>query len=118
MTVAAVGTPATVVQATAGSVTGAYGTGQNATSGNLLVARVTAIAGTSTTAISTPSGWTKRVESFTAAGQVRTAIYYCFRGASAQAAPTFTSTVSGTGTRMTCFITEYSGADTLAPIQT
>jgi fibronectin-binding autotransporter adhesin len=84
------------VRATAGSVTSAWGNGQVRTAGNLLVAAVSATGTTSAATISTPSGWS---QAFTVGGgTAATCAVYTKTAAGSDAAPAFTSTISGTAT--------------------
>ena len=110
--VVGVGTPLQA-RATSGSVAGTWNTDQPCTAGDTLVACVTATAATSTTAIATTSGWAKTGEA-AAAGRARVA-FYTQAAAGADAAPTFTSTLSGTGA-MTCTLLEFAGMNTTTPV--
>ena len=129
MTVASVGTPAAlgsgtaVNRTTSSPVTGEWGTGQNRTADNLLVAVVTAGAATSVTATAEntgTSGWTKQFEVFNTTGagttQVLVAVWTKI-AAGSDAAPAFTSTLSGTAA-MSCTLYELSGADTFTLFDT
>jgi hypothetical protein len=97
------------VRATAGSVTAAWGNGQQRTAGNLLVAVVSATGTTSAATVSTPSGWS---QAFTAGGgTAATCAVYTKTADGADAAPAFTSTISGTAT-MTAQLLELVNAAT------
>lgn len=114
MGVTSLGTP-TLARASSGSVTGTWATGQSRAAGNLLVAVVTAVAQTSVTAPGAPAGWVKPV-SATAGGRCSLGIFTRV-AAGADAAPAFSSTLSGTGA-MTCTLWELSGQDPTTPLQT
>lgn len=114
MAVTAVGTPASPAVVTTGSVTGSWSGTQPRTAGDLLVAAVTAYAATSTTAISTPAGWVKQQE-IAGNNRARTA-FYTATAAGSDAAPNFTSTLTGGSGQMTCELWELSGANTAAPV--
>jgi predicted phosphohydrolase len=117
MAVTLVGTPS-LATATAGSVTGTFGTGMNAVAGNLLVAAVTAEATTSAAAMANTGGtWTKYAESASNA-YTKTAFFWKIRGSSAESAPVFTSSMSGSYLGMQCVIYEFSGANTTTPFAT
>src|ERR1035441_9430863 len=115
MPVSSVGAPVST-HATAGSVTGTWGTGQNRAAGNVLVAVVSAAASTSITVdIATTSGWTQQIlePDFTT---IHVAVA-CFTktATGADAAPVFT--VTGTTTvAMDCMLYELAGANTTTPI--
>lgn len=99
------GTPATPAATTASPVTGTWGTGQNRAAGNLLVALV--VAGGTTSAAATAqnagtTGWTKIFES---ANTLRRAAIWTKPATGADAAPAFTSTISGTA-QMSCTLIE------------
>ena len=114
MTVYSVGVPVNT-HATAGSVTGTWGTQQFRVAGHLLVAVVTAGASTSVAATATVSGWTLLLEvPNSGTANVRVA-YWTKVAAGSDAAPTFTSAVVGTGA-MDCMLFEMSGANTATPI--
>ena len=91
-----VGTPANT-HATAGSVTGAWGAGQNRAAGNLLVCCISAAATTSCTSISLPAGWTNLANNGNAATANARYRVCCLTAAGADAAPTSTTTLTGTG---------------------
>lgn len=114
MSVTSLGTP-TLARASAGSVTGTWGTGQSRVSGNLLVAVVSAVAQTSVTAPGAPAGWVKPV-SATAGGRCSLGVFTRV-ATGADTAPSFSSTLSGTGA-MTCTLWELSGQDPAAGLQT
>ena len=115
MAVTAVGTPAAlsgINLTTASPVTGIWGTGQNRTLNNLLVAVVAAVGSTSVTATAGTYGWTKQYEVFnstTNAGEVAVSIWTATAQGS-DAAPAFTSALTGTAA-MSCTLYELSGAD-------
>lgn len=108
VTVTSLGTP-TITRATSGSVTGTWGTGQNRAAGNILVAAVTAGATTSVTAPSTPAGWNLYASAGNAATPNAYAAIYSAVAAGGDAAPAFTSTLTGTGA-MTVTLFELAGA--------
>jgi hypothetical protein len=109
------GTPA-LARSTASPVTGAWGTGQARTAGRLLVAVVTAGATTSAAATAQntgTTGWAKQIE----AGAASSALVavWAKTAAGADAAPAFTSALSGTAA-MTCALFEISGVSTSNPV--
>jgi hypothetical protein len=113
------GVPLTTRSATS-PVTGQWGTGQNRTAGNLLVAVLTSGAATSTAALAQnagTSGWTNRVENGNSGTANARVSIWTKTAAGADAAPAFTSTLSGTAA-MTCTLLEYTGADTANPVDT
>lgn len=103
------------VRAVAGSVTAAWGNGQQRAAGNLLVAVVSATGTTSAATISTPSGWTQQVT--VGGATAATCALYTKTAAGADAAPAFTSTISGTAT-MTVQLLELVNAATTSPLDT
>ena len=109
-----VGTPVNT-HATAGSVTGTWGANQFRVAGHLLVAVVTCGASTSVTATGTVSGWVNRFEQpNSGTANVRVAIW-TKTAAGSDAAPVFTTTVTGTGA-MDCMLFELSSANTTTPV--
>jgi hypothetical protein len=103
------GTPAApAVTTTSGTVTGAWSGSQPRTAGHLLVAGVTAAAAVSSTAISTPAGWTKLPEAVGNGGRAR-ACFFTAVAAGGDAAPTFTSTLAGGASQMACELWELAG---------
>ena len=117
--IAVANTP-TNVHATAGSVTGSWA-GRTTVAGNLLVAVVTVAAATSCTATATTSGWSQAAghgieEPNSGTAHARAAIW-TKTAAGSDAAPVFTSTLSGTGA-MDCMLFELSSAVTGTPIDT
>lgn len=110
-----IGTPVNATGAS-GSVTGSWPTGSSQTAGNLLVAVVTAGGTTSAASISTPSGWAKQIEEGNSATAHAIAAIYTKTAAGGDAAPTFTSTESGTAGGMDCLLLELGGANTSSPI--
>lgn len=123
MAVTEVGTPAAVaIQSgtNTGSVPGTWGTGQSRTAGHLLVAEVTAWGTTSAGAIAGPGApWSQAVVKASSTGRSQVAIFVA-TAAGADAAPTFTSTMTGTGTsaRMSCYLRELAGQNPAAPVFT
>ena len=114
MAITSVGTPS-LVRSTTSPVTASWGTGQQPTAaGNLMVAVVTAVAATSVTATAQNSGttgWTKYSEAWnstTNAGHVAVSVW-TKTSAGSDAAPAFTSTLTGTGA-MTVTLYNLSGA--------
>lgn len=105
------GTP-TLVRSTSGSVTASYGTGQSDTAGDLLIAVATAAAGTSATAVlCSTTGWAQIVqEGNSATAHARVSFWYKV-AAGSDTAPTFTSTLTGTGA-MTATLYEVVSYDT------
>lgn len=117
MAISPVGTPGNT-HSTTGSVTGTWGTGQVRTAGDLLVAIVSCAASTSVTATATVSGWTNRIEQpNSGTANVRVACW-TKTAAGADAAPTFTSTETGTAGGMDCMLFELAGANTTTVIDT
>ena len=111
------GTPV-LTRATSGSVTGTWGTGQNRVAGNVLVAAVSAGAVTSAAAISTPAGWIQYAPAANTTGTANARVaFYVRTAAGGDAAPAFTSTLSGTGA-MTCTLFELAGGNALTPANT
>jgi hypothetical protein len=106
-----VGTP-TLTRATSGSVTPVFGTGQNDTAGDLLIAVVTAAATTSVTAPGAPSGWALiwGEGSTPSAPRAYVAAYYLVATGS-DSLPAWTCTLTGTGA-MTATIYEVTQYDT------
>lgn len=119
MAVTSVGTPVST-HATAGSVTGTWGTGQNRAAGDLLVAVVT-VAATTATHPATASGWSlcsyamNRIDTVSQP-PVWSAVFVKL-AAGSDAAPVFTSTVTGTGA-MDCLLLELAGATTFTGMGT
>jgi len=108
------------VHATSGSVTGSWA-GHTTTAGNLLVAAVTVAAATSCTATATSSSWSQAAghgieEPNSTTAHARAAIW-TLTALGNDAAPTFTSTLSGTGA-MDCMLLELTAANTTTPIDT
>lgn len=104
------GTP-TLTRATSGSVTAVFGTGQTDTAGDLLIAVATSAAATSTTAIAcSTSGWTQIVQEGNSATAHARVSFWFKVAAGSDTAPTFTSTLSGTGA-MTATLYELSMYD-------
>ena len=104
----------------AASVTGTWGAAQARTSGNLLVAAVSAASATAGIgATATTSGWSQAAghgieEPNTASASTRAAIW-TKTAAGADAAPVFTS---ASATDMDCVLFELNGANTTTPIDT
>jgi hypothetical protein len=116
MAIASVGTPSGVI-ATSGAITGVWGTGQTRTSGNLLVAAVASNATTSAAAIANVGGtWTKYGQE-ASQGHNRVAYFYKI-ATGTDAAPAFTSTLSGTYQSMYCVLYVLSGTDNTGLIAT
>jgi hypothetical protein len=105
--ITSVGTPVNT-HATAGSVTGAWGTGQNRAAGNLLVACISAAATTSCTSISLPAGWTNLANNGNAATANARYRICCLVATGGDAAPVSTTTITGTGA-MDMTLLELSG---------
>lgn len=116
--VTGVGTP-TMVRATTGAITGSWGTGQNRTISNLLVALVSAGGSTaSAAAISTPAGWTQQATIGNTTGSANAWVaVYTKAAAGSDAAPAFTATLTGT-VAMTCTLLELSAAADVVPVDT
>ena len=110
MAITSVGTP-TAATGTASPITATYGTGQNASAGNVLVAVVTWTATTSTTATTLTGGssWVNLLEIASAGTLARTSIWWK-PAAGGDTAPQFSSTLTGTATS-SCTIFELSGAN-------
>jgi hypothetical protein len=111
------GVPVSAHSAT-GAVTGTWPTGSSQVAGRVLVAAVTAGASTSAAAISTPSGWAKQVEEGNSATANTRAAIYTKVASGGDAAPSFTSTESGTAGGMDCMLFELIGADTTTVVDT
>ena len=118
-----VGTPAAVaIQSgnNTGSVTGSWGTGQNRTAGNFLVAVVTAYGTTSAGAIAEQSGtWTQQFQVVSAGGSGRDRVaVFTLVAAGSDTAPAFTATMTGTAgsARMSAYLYELTGQDTVTPV--
>lgn len=117
--ITAVGTPV-MTRATTGSITGTWGTGQNRTAGNLLVAVITAGGTTASSAgISCSTYPWEQLGSSVAndpaggASFAWTAIFVS-SAQGADSAPAFTATLSGT-VAMTCTLLELQAAEGLVP---
>ena len=111
MAIALVGTIGAVTTGASGAaITPAWGTSENRTAGNLLVAWVTAQTTTGAATLpATPSGWTL-AKSASATAQASSAIYYKI-ATGADTAPTFALVAS---TVLQGRLAEYSGANTLS----
>lgn len=103
--------------AASGSVTGTWGVGQSRAAGHLLVAAVSCAATTSVTATGGTAGWTNLFEvPNSGTANVRVAVWVK-TAAGADAAPTFTTTVTGTGA-MDCMLFDLAGAAVVSPVDT
>jgi hypothetical protein len=114
-----IGTPLPA-RTTASPVTGTWGTGQSRTAGNLLVAVITAAAGTSAAATAQnagTSGWANQAEAGNAATANARVSVWTKTAAGADAAPAFTSALAGTAA-MTCTLFEVASIDTTTPLDT
>ena len=113
------GTPV-MTRATAGSVTGTWGTGQNRLAGELLVALVSAGGTTATAAaISTPAGWLQAAvpaSNTPTTANAWVAVYWRV-ATGADAAPSFTATLTGT-VAMTVTLFDLAGACNITPFDT
>lgn len=115
MPVFPVGTAANTHSAS-GSVTGTWSATQFRVAGHLLVAVVSCAATTSVTATGTVSGWNNLFEvPNSGTANVRVAIWVK-DATGGDAAPTFTSTETGTAGGMDCVLFELSGANTTSPV--
>lgn len=123
MAVTEVGTPAAVAiqsASNAGSVAGTWGTGQSRTAGHLLVAEVTAWGSTTAGAIAGPGApWSQAVAKVSSTSRSQVAIFIA-TAAGADAAPTFTATMTGTASaaRMSCYLRELTGQNPAVPVYT
>ena len=120
MSVTEVGTPsapAAFSGSNSGSVTGSWSGSQPRTAGHLLEAKVTAWGSTTAGTISTPSGWTLQKAGVSSTGRSRVAIY-TKEATGSDTAPTFTATMTGTGSlsRMYCYLKELTGQDATTPV--
>lgn len=109
--VTSLGTPSQA-RSTSSPVTGSWSSDQTRTSGDLLVAVVSATGTTSAAATAQntgTSGWTKQFEA--GAGTASLAAVWTKTAAGADAAPAFTSVISGTAT-MTCTLLVLKNAAT------
>jgi hypothetical protein len=111
MTVTPVGTPA-LTRSTTSPVTGTWGTGQNRTAGNLLIAAVSAGAATSVTTITASGSWAL-VGPQAAEGHTQVA-FFSLTAAGGDAAPSFSSTLTSTAA-MSCTLYEFTGGNTASP---
>lgn len=109
-----VGVPGTAGITATGTLTGAWGSGQTRTAGNLLVAVVSVAAATASTTIPTPAGWTKVTE-VNNGTYARVATFWKVATGSDSA---WSATVTFTTGSASITQWELSGADTTAPIQT
>jgi len=114
--VTSLGTP-TMVRSTSGSVTGSWGTGQTTAAGDLLVAVVSAAAATSVTAIAcSTSGWVLQQSSQNTPTSPHAYVAVWTKTAvGSDAAPTFTTTLTGTGA-MTVTLLELPEGNQIAPL--
>ncbi len=107
---------ATNTHSTTGSVTGTWSALQTRVAGHLLVAMISCAASTSVTATATSSGWTNLFEvPNSGTANVRVACW-TKTATGADAAPTFTSTETGTAGGMDCVLFELSGWKTTAAV--
>jgi hypothetical protein len=104
-----VGTPAQA-NATSGSVTGTWGTGQTHASGSLLVAMVSAVGSTSAAAIANTGGYWTKYSQEASTTYIKVACFWRVADGSANDTPTFTSTLSGTYTGMAATLYQFTGA--------
>lgn len=116
MAVVSIGTPTTASNATGGSVAGTWGASQGRTSGDLLIAGASAMASTSSGAITMTAGWT----SFgTHANNTFCDVAFFYKIASGlDTAPTATSTQSGTTKGMAICLWELQGFSSQTNITT
>lgn len=107
MSISSAGTPVSPTGSTAGDpIAGTWGTGQNRTSGNLLVALVTGFGSTGaggTSQFTGTSGWTKQYEGNSAHS---VAAIWTKNATGGDAAPSFLTNVSGTHQETMCALYE------------